>query len=447
MFPYIPCTDEDENTMLKTLGMTSLESLFSDIPEEIQLNRKLNLNSPKSEMEVLQELKDISSKNINLEELVCFLGAGAYDHYIPSVVKHITSRSEFYTAYTPYQPEISQGTLQVIFEYQTMISELTNMDVSNASLYDGSTACAEAARMAASTTKRKSIVVSKTVHPQIRNVLKTYMKFSGVEVIEIGFKDGVTDIGSLKDIVNSTTAAVIVQNPNFFGIVEDFTEIEKITHLNDSLLIMNVNPISLSVLKTPGEIGADIAVGEGQSLGNRLNFGGPYLGFMAVTKKLMRKMPGRIVGETLDLDGKRAFVLTLQTREQHIRRQRATSNICSDQGLNALAAAVYLITMGKEGLKQVAIQCIKKSHYALNELTKSGKYKQLFDKPFFNEFTITSNLDQVIINKSLIDKNILGGYVLEKDYSEIKNSQVLCVTEKRTIAEIDNLVSVMEDLA
>jgi glycine dehydrogenase subunit 1 len=447
MFPYIPNTDEDEKTMLQSIGASSLESLFQDIPKHLQLDRKLNLDPPKSEIEVLQKLKDLSKKNINLEELVCFLGAGAYDHYIPSVVKHVLSRSEFYTAYTPYQPEISQGTLQVIFEYQTMISELTNMEVSNASLYDGSTACSEAARMAVESTKRKSIVVSKTVHPQIRKVLKTYMRFSGIEVLEVGFKDGTTDIDSLKSIVNSSTAAVIVQNPNFFGIVEDFSEIEKITHSNKALLIMNVNPISLSVLKTPGEIGADIAIGEGQSLGNQLNFGGPYLGFMAVTTKLMRKMPGRIVGQTTDLDGKRSFVLTLQAREQHIRRQKATSNICSNQGLNALAAAVYLTTMGKEGLKEVAVQCMKKSHYAFKELTKSGKYKPVFNRPFFDEFTVTDNLDSMIVNEALLQKGILGGYSLEKDYPEFKNSLLLCVTEKRTKEEIDNLVSVMEDLA
>ena len=447
MFPYIPNTREDEKIMLDSIGMPSLESLFKDIPKELRLNRELNLDSPKSEMEVLQKLKDLSKKNINLEELVCFLGAGAYDHYIPSIVKHVLSRSEFYTAYTPYQAEISQGTLQVIFEYQTMIAELTNMNVSNASLYDGSTACSEAARMAVESTKRKSIIVSKTVHPQIRNVLKTYMRFSGIEVLEVGFKDGTTDTAELESTINSSTAAVIVQNPNFFGIVENFSEIEKITHSNKSLLIMNVDPISLSVLKTPGEIGADIAIGEGQSLGNQLNFGGPYLGFMAVTTKLMRKMPGRIVGQTTDLDGKRSFVLTLQAREQHIRREKATSNICSNQGLNALAAAVYLTTMGKEGLKEVAVQCIKKSHYAFNELTRSGKYKPVFDKPFFNEFTVKSKLNSIIINKVLLEKGILGGYSLEKDYPEFENSLLICVTEKRTKAEIDNLVYAMGDLS
>lgn len=443
MFPYIPNSNLDEEKMLDSLGMNSLEDLFKDIPEDLRLKRKLDLNEPMSELEVSKKVKALADKNLNSEDLVCFLGAGSYDHYIPSVVKHITSRSEFYTAYTPYQPEISQGTLQAIFEYQTMIAEITGMDVANASMYDGATACAEAAMMACENTKRKTILVSKAVHPEIRKVLKTYMRFHGDELVEIDTKDGETDLESLKANLNNSSAAVIVQNPNFFGVIEDLTEVEKVTHGNKSLLIMNVDPISLSVLKTPGEIGADIVVGDGQALGNSMNFGGPYLGFMATTTKLMRKMPGRIVGETEDIDGKRAFVLTLQAREQHIRREKATSNICSNQSLNALAAAVYLSVMGKEGLREVAETSMKKAHYTLNELTKTGKYKNVFNKPFFKEFAVTGAANTEVINEKLLGEGVLGGYSLDKDYEELKNSILLCVTEKRTKEEIDKLVKLM----
>lgn len=447
MFPYLSNTTDDEKRMFENIGISSIDELFSDIPEDLRLKENLKLNKPMSELEVTKFMKNLSKKNTSTEDLVCFLGAGAYDHYIPSVIKHITSRSEFYTAYTPYQPEISQGTLQVIFEYQTMIAELTGMDVANASMYDGGTACAEAAMMAAENTRRKSIVVSKTVHPETRSILKTYMKFHGVEVVEVDFKDGETDVEKLKETVNASTAAVIVQNPNFFGVVEDLTEVEKVTHSNKALLIMNVDPISLGVLKTPGEIGADIVVGEGQSLGNRLNFGGPYLGFMATTSKLMRKLPGRIVGQTEDLDGKRGFVLTLQAREQHIRRQKATSNICSNQALNALIASVYLITMGKQGIREVAMQCLQKSHYAYKELTASGKFKASFNKPFFKEFVVESSIPADKVNDELLANGILGGYLLGKDYPQLSNSLLFCVTEKRSKEEIDMLAKVMEGIS
>jgi glycine dehydrogenase subunit 1 len=446
MFPYIPNTDLDQKNMLESIGMNNVDELFKDIPENLQLNRRLNLNAPMSELEVSRAINKLAEKNLNSEDLVCFLGAGSYDHYIPSVVKHITSRSEFYTAYTPYQPEISQGTLQAIFEYQTMIAELTGMEVSNASMYDGATACAEAAMIAMENTKRNTIVVSSTVHPDTRKVLETYIKFHGGSVVEVASKDGETDIEALNSAVDKNTAAVIVQNPNFFGIIENLTEVEKITHSNKALFIMSVDPISLGVLKTPGEIGADIVVGEGQSLGNSMNFGGPYLGFMASTSKLMRKMPGRIVGQTEDLDGKRAFVLTLQAREQHIRRQKATSNICSNQSLNALAASVYMSVMGKEGIKEVAEQCIKKSHYAYNELIKSGKCKPVFNKPFFKEFTVETLVDSDKVKDELLQAGILGGYSLEKDYPQLKNSLLFCVTEKRSKEEIDKLVELMGEI-
>lgn len=445
MLPYIPNALEEEK-MLKSMGIGCLDDLFSDIPEEIRLKRKLNIEKTMSEIELSKYMKELSNKNKSIDELVCFLGAGAYDHYMPAVVKHITSKPEFYTAYTPYQAEISQGTLQSIFEYQTMICNLTDMDVSNASLYDGGTAVAEAAILAVNEKKNKnSIVVSKTVHPETRKILKTYMKFKEVEVIEVDFLQGITDIDKLKKVVDKNTAGVIVQNPNFFGIIEDLSEVQKITHKNNSLLITSVDPISLGILKTPGEIGADIAVGEGQGLGNSLCCGGPYIGFMAVTSKLMRKIPGRIVGETEDIEGKRGFVLTLQTREQHIRREKAASNICSNQALNALAVAVYLSTMGKEGIREVAKRCYDKAHYAFKEIMKNENFQPLYNKPFFKEFTVESKIDVNRINKQLLKKGILGGYTLEKDYPNT-NSLLLCVTEKRTKEEIDTLVRIMREV-
>lgn len=444
MHNYIPNTNEDIKKMLDTIGVNSIDDLFNDIPKEVQLDRELNLGETLSELEITKIIKELGNKNKSIDELTCFLGAGAYDHYIPSVIKHMVSRSEFFTAYTPYQPEISQGTLQVIFEYQTMLCDLTGMDVANASMYDGPTACTEAAIMATAAKKRKTVVVSKSVQPETREVMKTYFKFRDIELIEIDTKDGVTDIEKLREAVDKKTAAVVVQNPNFFGIIEDLTEVEKITHESKALLIDYVDPISLGILKKPSEQGVDIVVGEGQALGNKLNFGGPYIGFLATTSKNVRKMPGRIVGQTVDADGKRSFVLTLQAREQHIRRYKATSNICSNQGLNVLVAAIYMTTMGKEGLKEVAMQSMQKSHYAYRQMTSSGKFKPLFDKPFFKEFAIISDIDSAKINEELLKNNILGGYELGKAYEELNNGMLFCVTEKRTKEEIDKLVSVME---
>lgn len=446
MFPYISNTPEDEKSMFHDIGIQSIDELFNDIPEEIKLKRRLQLEKPMAETQVMSRIGAAANKNVSIDKLTCFLGAGAYDHYVPSVIKHIISRSEFYTAYTPYQPEISQGTLQAIFEYQTMICSLTGMDVSNASMYDGATACAEAAFMAVESTRRSTIIVSKAVNPEIRRVLKTYTRFKGIELLEIDIQDGVTDVEKLNSIIDNKTAAVIVQNPNFFGIVEDFQELEKITHKNKSLFIMNEDPISLGILKTPGEIGADIAVGEGQSLGGQLSFGGPYLGFMAVTSKLMRKMPGRVVGETKDVDGKRAYVLTLQAREQHIRRQKATSNICSNEAINALCAAIYMSVMGKQGIKEVAQQCTLKAHYACSELIKSGKYRPLFNRPFFMEFAVTSDMKSDYVNSELLKNEILGGYELKKEYPSMKNGLLFCVTEKRTKPEIRRFIDVMEGI-
>lgn len=443
MHRYIPNTEADKKEMLKVAGLESMEDLFVDIPEELKLKGKLALNKGLSEPEIFSKFKELGDKNRSVEELTCFLGAGAYDHYVPSLIQHLAKRSEFYTAYTPYQPEISQGTLQVIFEYQTMISELTGMEVSNASLYDGATAAAEASIMAVDTARRDTILVSETVHPESRKVLKNYMHFRDIDVVEIPMADGHTDVAKLKELLNADVAGVVVQTPNFFGVIEDLTDIEQATHANKALLIASVDPISLAVLKKPGEWGVDIAVGDGQALGNGLNYGGPYLGFMATSSKLMRKMPGRIAGQSLDVDGQRAFVLTLQAREQHIRRYKATSNICSNQNLNALTASIYMSVMGKEGLKEVAKQCVAKSHYAMEKLTEAGTYKLAFDKPFFKEFALIGKSNAGKVNKDLLDNQILGGYDLTKDYG-IENGVLVSVTEKRTKEEIDRLAALME---
>jgi len=447
MYPYIPNTPEDEKRMLEAIGVDSIDELFKDIPESVRLNRELNLNPSMSEVEVSRYLSDLSQKNKSINQLTCFLGAGAYDHYIPSIVSHITSISEFYTSYTPYQPEISQGTLQYIFEYQTLICNLTGMDVSNASLYDGGTAVAEAAFMATNANRKNQIIISKTVNPQYRQVLNTYAHLQGIEVVEIDDDVGATNLEGLKKHISDKTAAVIVQNPNFFGIIEDLKAIEEVTHSQKKALLIDiVNPISLGILKKPADLGVDIVVGEGQPLGIPLQFGGPYLGFIATRKQLMRKLPGRIVGQTVDVDGQRGYVLTLQAREQHIRREKATSNICSNEGINTLAAVVYLVTLGKKGLREVAVQSAQKAHYAFNEITKSGKFKPLFDKPFFMEFAVTSDISPEKINKKLLDENILGGYGLEKDYPQYKNGILYAVTEKRTKEEIDKLSSVLEGI-
>lgn len=447
MFPYIPNTKQDEQKMLEVLGLDSIDRLFDDIPASIKLGRRLDLNGPLSEIEVSKRIRALANKNVSTNDLICFRGAGAYDHSIPSVVGHLISRSEFYTAYTPYQPEISQGTLQAIFEFQTMIANLTGLEVSNASMYDGATATAEAAMLAAANQKGDTIVISETVHPHTREVVKTYMRFYGVKVVEVPSKDGVTDVKALAEIVTADTLGVIVQTPNFFGNVEDCTDAVEIAHNNKALFIMNVDPISLGMLKTPGEYGADLAVGEAQPLGNPLNYGGPYVGFMAANTKQMRKLPGRIVGQTVDLDGKRAFTLTLQAREQHIRREKATSNICSNQALNALTATIYLSTLGKQGLFEVAEQSAKKAYYAYNQLIQTKKFRPVFNQPFFREFVLETDGDVEVLNSELAKKGFLGGYHLGTDYPALKGKVLFCVTEKRTLEEIDCLVKAMEEIS
>jgi len=447
MYPYIPHTPQDEREMLESIGLNSLDELFDDIPKDMQLGRELNLPKAKSELEVMTYLTAMAKKNCSLSELTCFLGAGAYDHYIPSVVDHLISRSEFFTSYTPYQPEISQGTLQYIFEFQSLICNLTGMDVANASLYDGGTAVVEAALMAATHNRKDEIVISKTVRPETIKILKTYAHVQGIKVVEVEMKDGITDLEELDKTINDKTAAVIVQSPNFFGIIEDLKTTGEIVHKAKKIsFIASVDPISLGILKRPGDLGVDIVVGEAQGMGIPIAFGGPYLGFIASTKEYMRKLPGRIVGETVDKNDKRSYVLTLTAREQHIRREKATSNICSNQGLNALASTIYMVTLGKKGLREVAMQSTQKAHYAFDKLTNSDKFKPTFNQPFFKEFAITSELDADKVNNDLRKENIIGGYHLGKDYPQFKNSVLYAVTEKRTKDEIDKLSSVLEGI-
>lgn len=445
MFPYIPATEADKKEMLGVIGLNSTDQLFEDIPAEFRLNRELNLPKAKSELEVMNYMQSLAAMNKSVSDMLCFLGAGAYDHYVPTVVDAIISRSEFYTSYTPYQPEISQGTLQYIFEFQTLITRLTGMDVANASLYDGGTACAEAAIMACANAKRKEIVVSKTVHPGSMAILKTYCHGQNIKLIEVEAHNGVTCLDDLKAKITPNTAGVLLQSPNFYGIIEDIEKAVGIAHeVKKCSFILSTDPFALPILKTPAEYGCDIVVGEAQSLGLALNYGGPYVGIIAAKEDYMRKMPGRLVGETIDLDGKRGYVLTLAAREQHIRREKATSNICTNQGLMTLACAVHMCTMGKQGMKEAAMQALNKAHYAFEKLTASGKFKPLFEGPFFLEFALTSDIPAEKVVKTLLENGILGGYEIAKDFPEHKNALLFAVTEKRTKEEIDKLVEVME---
>lgn len=446
MSRYIPNTDEDRAQMLSKLGVSGVDELFDSIPAELKLERRLKLPEGMSEMEVAALMKNLAGRNAYCEEYACFLGAGAYDHFIPSVVNHVISKTEFYTSYTPYQPEISQGMLQAIFEYQTMICRLTGLDVSNASMYDGATALAEAALMAVRATGKNKVAVSSGVHPEYREVLKTYAGFTGMEITETGLADATTDMDRLTAGMNEDGggyAAIILQSPNFLGYIEDMKRAAELADGDGALCIAVVDPVALAVLEPPGECGIDIAVGDGQPLGNPLNFGGPYLGFLAAKKELVRKMPGRIVGQTTDHDGRRGFVLTLQAREQHIRREKAISNICSNQALNALAAAVYMSVMGREGLKEAAGLCLQKSHYAYEKLLATGKFGKVTDAPFVKEFTVKALNEPVSdINNRLFEHKIIGGLALQQYYPQLNNCWLTAVTEKRTKKEIDDFVEI-----
>jgi glycine dehydrogenase subunit 1 len=441
---YLPMTEDDKQQMLKAIGVESIDELFSDIPESVRFKGEYRIKQAKSEPELMKELAALAAKNADLKSYTSFLGAGVYDHYIPVVVDHVISRSEFYTAYTPYQPEISQGELQAIFEFQTMICELTGMDVANSSMYDGGTALAEAALLSAAHTKKKKVLLSKAVHPEYRDVVNTYAKGPGLEVVEIPLQNGVTDLETLKKEMNDDVACVIVQYPNFFGQIEPLKEMEPIAHSGKGMLVVASNPLALGVLTPPGAFGADIVVGDAQPFGIPAQFGGPHCGYFAVKSALMRKIPGRLVGQTTDEEGRRGFVLTLQAREQHIRRDKATSNICSNQALNALAASVAMTALGKQGVKEMALMNIQKAHYAKNAFVERA-FTVPFTGPFFNEFVIKVNKPVKEVNQRLLEKGIIGGYDLGRDYPELENHMLVAVTELRTKEEIDMLVKELGD--
>ena len=439
---YLPMTEQDQKEMLETIGVSSVDELFADIPERVRFQGEYNIKPAKTESALLKELAGLAKKNANSDEYASFLGAGVYDHYKPVIVDHVISRSEFYTAYTPYQPEISQGELQAIFEFQTMIAELTGMDLANSSMYDGGTALAEAGMLAAGHTKRKKLFVSGAVHPEYKDVVTTYAYGQSIEVVEVPTKDGVTDIEALRGLVDDQTAAVIVQYPNFFGQVEDIQTIGDIAHAAKGLMIVSSNPLALGVLTPPGKLGADITVGDAQPFGIAEGFGGPHCGYFAVTTKLMRKVPGRLVGETVDQDGKRGYVLTLQAREQHIRRDKATSNICSNQALLALAASVAMTALGKQGVQEMAKQNIVKTRFARNAFEAAG-FTVPFQGPHFNEIVVKTNGNVTEINKKLIEKGIIGGYDLGRTFPELEGHALIAVTELRTKEEIEQLVAEM----
>lgn len=439
---YLPMTPQDEKAMLDTIGIESIDELFADIPEKVRFKGQYNIKPAKSESSLTKELAQLAAKNADSNSYASFLGAGVYDHYKPIIVDHVISRSEFYTAYTPYQPEISQGELQAIFEFQTMISELTGMEIANSSMYDGGTALAEAGMLAAGHTRRKKILVSRAVHPESRAVVRSYALGQSIAVEEIPLKDGHTDLEALKEMMDENTAAVMIQYPNFFGQVENLQEIEPIVHGAGALFAVSSNPLALGALTPPGKLGADITVGDAQPFGIPEAFGGPHCGYFAVTKALMRKVPGRLVGETTDEDGRRGFVLTLQAREQHIRRDKATSNICSNQALNALAASVAMTALGKEGTKEIAIQNITKTHYMKQQLKKAG-FEIAFDGAHFNEVVVKTTSPIKTVNASLLQKGMIGGYDLGLSYKEFENQMLIAVTEQRTKEEIDAFVQEM----
>lgn len=431
---FAPHSTDDVEAMLQDIGLQNINELFADIPAELQLQGDLKLDEAMSEMALRRHLSSLAAKNLHAEQGPCFLGAGAYDHYIPAALEQLLLRSEFYTAYTPYQPEISQGILQSIFEYQTMICELTGMEVSNASMYDGGSALAEACKMACEATRKSRVILPATLNPSCQAVVNTYAISGQMEIIIAPEKDGVMDLEKTLALIDSKTAAVVIQQPNFYGLLEDIEELEKAIHAVKGMLIMAVNPISLAILRSPAEWGADIAVGEGQAMGSPMSFGGPYLGFMATSKKNIRKLPGRIVGQSVDTDGKRAFVLTLQAREQHIRREKANSNICSNQALNALAASMYLSLVGKEGLKKIALRCHQLACYARDAFGRQGLSLK-YDKPFFMEFAVKLD-NPAAVNSKLLEAGIIGGY-------EIPDALLFAFTEKRTCEEIDQLAAIV----
>jgi glycine dehydrogenase subunit 1 len=444
---YVPHTDADRVEMLAAIGVERVEDLFHDVPSACRFP-ELKLPEPLSEMEIMAELQAMSEENLDVNHFTSFLGAGAYNHYVPRIVDHVISRSEFYTAYTPYQPEISQGTLQSVFEYQSMICALTGMEVANASHYDGATSTAEAVIMALNVArgKRKRVILSPLIHPEYRAVIRTYTQ--GMDLDIVGDDDPASTIDDLAALLDDNTACLIVQSPNFFGQIEDLAGLADQVHAARAMLVVVADPISLGLLKPPGDYRADIVVGEGQALGNGLNFGGPYLGFFACREKDVRKSAGRLVGQTVDAEGRRGFVLTLSTREQHIRRERATSNICTNQALCALATAVHLAALGKTGLRKLAELCYHKAHYAANRIAALDGYQVAMEGLFFKEFVVRCPAPVRAINDFLLEEwGIIGGYDLTRDYPGMQNHMLLCVTEVIRRDEIDALVEALAEAA
>ena len=436
---YFPHTQQDIQQMLEVAGLKSMDELFDEIPQQLLFNREFNLPEAMSEVEIRNYFEALGKRN---SDLVCFAGAGVEDHYSPSVIAPIISRGEFLTAYTPYQPEISQGTLQYIFEYQSMICELTGMDVTNASMYDGTTATAEAMMMCvAIAKKRNKVLISATVDPKVKRVVETYAKYQGVVIETIAEKEGVTDLADLEaKLAADDVAGVILAQPNFYGIVEDYTGVADMCHAQKAQLVMNAKLSALSVLKTPAEWGADIACGDAQSLGIPMTYGGPYVGYLACVNAHVRKLPGRIVGATTDVDGKRAFVLTLQAREQHIRREKANSNICSNQSLMALWVTIYMSVMGNKGLSDACSLSYSGAHYLAQQLVATGKCAMAYDKPFFNEFAVKTTVPAQLVLEALLANGILGGVRIADD------TLLVCVTEQRTKAQMDKFVEIVNNI-
>ncbi|WP_175639026.1 aminomethyl-transferring glycine dehydrogenase subunit GcvPA [Metabacillus schmidteae] len=441
-YRYLPDTKQDQEEMLSYLNVHSIDDLFKDIPTDIRLDEELEIPKAIPEPLLVKKMSQLAAKNKHANSYSTFLGAGTYDHYIPSVVNHMISRSEFYTAYTPYQPEISQGELQAIFEFQTMVCELTGMDVANSSMYDGFTSLAEAASLAVVSTKRSKVLVSKSVHPESRAILKTVAAGPEFRVSEVDLIEDITDMKDLEAQIDKDTAAIIVQYPNFFGSIEDLAIMNDIAKANGALFIVSANPLALALLQSPGKLGADIVIGDMQPLGIPMSFGGPHCGYFAVNKKLMRKIPGRIVGQTTDEQGKRGFVLTLQAREQHIRRDKASSNICSNQALNALASSICMTALGKQGIRHMAQLNFDKTNYMAKSLQEKG-FVIKNHSPFFNEFIVELPCSIKEANEKLLDQGIIGGFNLENDYG-FKNQVLIAVTEQRTKEEIDQYIRVLE---
>lgn len=441
---YVLNTPDDQQAMLKQIGVRSIEELFEQVPAAVRLKRPLEVGPALSEIELTQHAARLAAKNHSADQAVCFLGGGSYDHFVPAVVDAIAGRSEFYTAYTPYQAEASQGSLQAFFEYQTLVCQLTGLDVSNASLYDGGSAVAEAVIMALGVLdKRHKVLVAESVHPEYRQTLSTYMANLDTQATILPTPDGFLNPDDVKKAIDDQTACVVVQHPNFFGNLEEVQALADAAHAKGALFIVSFDPISLGILKRPGQYGADIAIAEGQCLGTPFQYGGPYLGIMACRKEFVRKIPGRLVGQTVDRNGKRCWVLTLQTREQHIRREKATSNICTNQGLLALRATVYLAALGPQGLKETAELCLRKAHYAADKLTSIGA-KQRFNRPFFKEFTISLPGDVGNVLSKALAKGYHAGLPTGKWYPSLKNCLTVAVTEKRTKAEIDGLAEALK---